>query len=82
MNSFQIINHIFPLSCQMLIGGISMSLSSQVDVQANFTGCLENLMLNSTNIISEIKIDRNQYQPQYTQYGDILYTCRVSDLFG
>lgn len=64
----------------MMIGGIPMSLANQVDVQSNFTGCLENLMLNSTNLISEIKVDRNQYQNQYTQVGDILYTCRVSAL--
>lgn len=61
----------------MLIGGIPMSLGSQVDVANNFTGCLENLMLNSTNLIKEIKEDRNQYQSQYTQVGDIVYTCRV-----
>lgn len=58
-----------------------MSLGSQIDVQANFTGCLENLMLNSSNIIKEIKEDNNQYQSQFTRVGDILYTCRVSFSF-
>ena len=62
----------------MLIGGIPMLLGSQVDVKSNFTGCLENLMFNSSNIIKEIKSDANQYQNQYTQVGDIFYTCRVS----
>jgi hypothetical protein len=65
---------------QFYIGGVPNKQDGLIVMQ-NFTGCMENLYLNTTNVISSIK--------EATSYGDTylyekvhtLYSCPVSDGF-
>lgn len=44
------------LNHELFIGGIPVALQSELDITHNFTGCIENLMLNNTNIVAELKV--------------------------
>ena len=65
---------------QFYIGGVPNKQDGLLVTQ-NFTGCMENLNLNTTNVISSIK--------EATSYGDTylyekvhtLYSCPVSNGF-
>lgn len=61
------------LNLDLWIGGLPNLLYNNIGTRANFTGCLENLMLNSTNIGAEIKEDPNGYL--YTTFGYIYHYC-------
>lgn len=64
------------LDLDLWIGGLPELIYGEVDMRANFTGCIENLMLNSTNIGSELKDDPHGYL--YTTFGYIYYTCLMN----
>ncbi|XP_077562940.1 neurexin-4-like isoform X2 [Haemaphysalis longicornis] len=62
------------LNRELYIGGIANLNQDGVKVGANFSGCLENVMLNNTDIISELKQD---YENQtYSKVGQVLYKCQ------
>lgn len=61
------------LNLDFWIGGLPNLIYNGAIVRTNFTGCLENLMLNSTNIGSELKDDPNGYL--YTTFGYIYHYC-------
>lgn len=44
---------------------------------ANFSGCLENLFFNDTNVIHELR-HQDDRSLIYTRFGQVLYNCRVS----
>lgn len=62
------------LNRELHIGGVANFNQDGIKVAANFSGCLENVMLNNTNIISELKRD---YENQtYSKVGQVLYNCQ------
>ncbi|XP_032688940.1 neurexin-4 isoform X2 [Odontomachus brunneus] len=65
--------HRLDLNRELYIGGVS-NMQEGLVVNQNFTGCIENFYLNSTNIISELKesiLDENlKYYKIHT-----IYTC-------
>lgn len=61
------------LNLDLWIGGLPNIMYNEVGVRTNFTGCIENLMLNSTNVGAELKEDPNGYL--YTLFGYIYHTC-------
>jgi len=63
----------FNLNLDLWIGGLPSLLYNNIGVGTNFTGCIENLMLNSTNIGDELKEDPNGYL--YTTFGYIYHNC-------
>ena len=66
------------LNQELLIGGIKSEYHGEVKYIQNFTGCIENLMLNNTNLIQEIKADARSYL--YARYGEVLYSCRFEEV--
>uniref|UniRef100_A0A6G1SLQ2 Neurexin-4 n=2 Tax=Aceria tosichella TaxID=561515 RepID=A0A6G1SLQ2_9ACAR len=61
------------INLDLWIGGLPTLLYNEVDVRTNFTGCIENLMFNSTNVGAELKEDPNGYL--YTTFGYIYHYC-------
>lgn len=53
------------LNLDMWIGGLPSLLYNSIGTRANFSGCMENLMMNSTNVGAEMKEDPEGllYQP-------------------
>lgn len=67
------------LNNEMFIGGIPVSLQGIAgSINHNFSGCIENLMLNNTNVIQELKTDTRQWL--YQRHGEILFTCRLEEI--
>ena len=66
------------LNHDLFIGGIPVSMQNEVSINHNFTGCIENLMLNNTNVIQELKTDKKEWL--YQRHGDILFTCRFEEI--
>ena len=62
------------LNFDLFIGGLPGYLSDFVNTRNNFTGCIENLSFNTSNIAHEIQDDRNRFI--YTSYGSLHYTCQ------
>jgi contactin associated protein-like 2 len=62
------------LDNEMFIGGLPYSITGSELIKSNFTGCLENLMLNASNLISELKQD--SHAVQYRLIGAPTYACR------
>lgn len=61
------------LNLDFWIGGLPELIYDNLDIRKNFTGCLENLMLNQTNIGSELKDDSNGHY--YSIFGYIYRDC-------
>lgn len=61
------------LNLDLWIGGLPSLIYNIVGTPNNFTGCIENLMLNSTNVGTEMKEDSNGYL--YTIFGYIYRDC-------
>lgn len=66
------------LNQELFIGGVPVALQNDVAINHNFTGCIENLMLNNTNVIQELKTDAAQWL--YQRHGDIYFTCRFEEV--
>lgn len=66
------------LNHELFIGGVPILLHSEFEKADNFTGCIENLMINNTNIVSELKTDERQYL--YRRVGEILFSCRFEQV--
>ena len=64
------------LNHAMYIGGIPVSVQSEVESigSANYSGCIEELYFNRTNVISELKVDGRQWL--YQRFGDLYFGCR------
>ncbi|KAG9508924.1 Neurexin-4, partial [Fragariocoptes setiger] len=56
------------------IGGVPGSMFSPINTRTNFTGCLENVMFNNTNVIAEMKEDVHSLL--YRKLGTTIYTCQ------
>ena len=63
------------LDLDLWIGGLPNLIYNSIGVRTNFTGCLENLMFNSTSIGAELKEDPNGYL--YTKFGYIYHYCLI-----
>lgn len=63
------------LDLDLWIGGLPNLVYNTPGTRANFTGCIENLMLNKTNVASELKDDPDGYL--YTIFGYIYRDCLV-----
>lgn len=61
------------LNLDLWVGGLPNLLYNNVGTRTNFTGCMENLLFNSTNVGVELKEDTNGYL--YTTFGYIYRTC-------
>ena len=61
------------INLDLWIGGLPQIIHNDVSMRTNFTGCIENLMLNSTNIGAELKEDPNGYL--YTTFGYTYHYC-------
>ncbi|RWS07981.1 neurexin-4-like protein [Dinothrombium tinctorium] len=66
------------LNNELFIGGLPYKMQQDLKVRENFTGCIEHLMFNTTNIIEEIKLDVMRYT--YRPEGDILYACNLQQV--
>ncbi|KAI1289291.1 Neurexin-4 [Halotydeus destructor] len=66
------------LNHELFIGGVPIRLQSEVKLGDNFTGCIENLMINNTNLVEEIKIDERQYL--YHRIGETLFSCQFEQV--
>jgi hypothetical protein len=63
------------LNHDLFIGGIPIKLDDPINTRENFSGCIENLTFNSTNIAYEIQMDDRNFV--YGKVGEIQYTCYV-----
>lgn len=61
------------LNLDLWIGGLPDIIYNSVSIRKNFTGCLENLIFNSTNIGAELKEDPNELV--YATFGYIYHYC-------
>ncbi|KAH7952096.1 hypothetical protein HPB52_018374 [Rhipicephalus sanguineus] len=66
------------LNRELYIGGMPNFNQEGIKVAANFTGCVENLMINDTNVAYELKRDTESYM--YTKVGQVLYNCRYEQV--
>lgn len=62
------------LNHDLYIGGLPGQLTDFVNTKKNFTGCIENLSFNTTNIAYEIQNDKQNFV--YKVHGNIYYTCQ------
>lgn len=62
------------LNFDLYIGGLPGYLTDFVNTRKNFTGCIENLSFNTTNIAYEIQHDTKGFV--YTTYGNLHYSCQ------
>lgn len=62
------------LNHDLYIGGLPGYLTNFINTRKNFTGCIENLSFNSTNIAYEIQNDKKNFV--YKTLGNIHYTCQ------
>jgi hypothetical protein len=63
------------LDNDLFIGGVPLKLTEPLHTRMNFSGCIENLIFNSTNIAYEIQRDEKQFV--YAKVGAIQYSCQV-----
>lgn len=61
------------LNLDLWIGGLPSLMYTDVGIRSNFTGCIENLLVNNTNIATELKEDPNGFL--YTPFGYIYHDC-------
>lgn len=66
------------LNRELYIGGLPNFNQEGIKVAANFTGCVENLMINDTNVAYELKRDTESYV--YSKVGQVLYNCRYEQV--
>lgn len=66
------------LNRELYIGGLPNFNQEGIKVAANFTGCVENLMINDTNVAYELKRDTENYM--YSKVGQVLYNCRYEQV--
>lgn len=66
------------LNRELYIGGLPNFNQEGIKVAANFTGCVENLMINDTNVVYELKRDTENYV--YSKVGQVLYNCRYEQV--
>lgn len=66
------------LNRELYIGGLPNFNQEGIKVAANFTGCVENLMINDTNVAYELKRDTESYM--YSKVGQVLYNCRYEQV--
>ncbi|XP_027198540.2 neurexin-4 isoform X2 [Dermatophagoides pteronyssinus] len=64
------------LNNDLYIGGLPGYLTGFINTRKNFTGCIENLSFNTTNIAHEIQDDYNNKNFVYKIFGNIHYTCQ------
>ena len=64
------------LNFDLYIGGYPGHLTNYINTRKNFTGCIENLSFNTTNIAYEIQNDRQEFV--YKTYGYLQYSCQVN----
>ncbi|CAG2120806.1 unnamed protein product, partial [Medioppia subpectinata] len=61
------------LNHDLFIGGIPIKIDDPLNTRQNFSGCIENLTFNSTNIAYEIQMDDRNFV--YGKLGQIQYSC-------
>ncbi|KAL3247876.1 hypothetical protein MRX96_056793 [Rhipicephalus microplus] len=66
------------LNRELYIGGMPNFNQEGIKVAANFTGCVENLMINNTNVAYELKRDTEGYT--YSKVGQVLFNCRYEQV--
>lgn len=59
------------------MGGLPPTIQrkSKLTVRQNFTGCIQDLLFNTTSIIKEINNDL--YRDSYARFGDTPFECRI-----
>lgn len=67
------------LNNELFIGGLPNFNQEGIKVAANFSGCLENLFLNDTNVIHELR-HQDDRSLVYTRFGQVLYNCRFEQV--
>lgn len=63
------------LDNDLFIGGIPIKFADPLNTRVNFSGCIENLTFNTTNIAYEIQTDERNFV--YGKVGQIQYSCHV-----
>lgn len=69
------------LNQNFFIGGVS-NKQEGLTVNQNFTGCIENLYINSSNVGHEMKVEREygySYTPPRYYSQNVLFSCIVSE---
>lgn len=66
------------LNREMYIGGLPNFNQEGVAVVANFTGCIENLFFNDTNVIARVKQDERERT--FSKVGNPLYSCQFEQV--
>ncbi|XP_022697200.1 neurexin-4-like [Varroa jacobsoni] len=66
------------LNREFFIGGLPYFSQEGVVVTKNFTGCIENLYFNQTDVIREIKEDNRRWD--YQIFGETLYSCQFEQV--
>lgn len=66
------------LNFDLFIGGLPGYQSGFVNSRRNFTGCVENLSFNTTNIAYEIQHDKSEFI--FKTFGNLQYTCDVKSV--
>ncbi|XP_064472302.1 neurexin-4-like isoform X2 [Ornithodoros turicata] len=66
------------LNRELYIGGLPNFNQVGVAVVANFTGCIENLYLNDTDIIGWVK--RDEIAHTFNKVGHVLYSCQFEQV--
>ncbi|KPJ20900.1 Neurexin-4, partial [Papilio machaon] len=64
----------------LYIGGVP-NFQEGLVVDQNFTGCIENLYLNATNVIQEVKQGYDNGEAFKFQKVNTLYTCPIIEAF-
>ena len=67
------------LNHDLYIGGVPIKIADPINTRENFSGCIENLTFNSTNIAHEIQMDDRNFV--YGKLGQIQYSCQVLQAF-
>ncbi|XP_076366495.1 neurexin-4 isoform X2 [Tachypleus tridentatus] len=65
------------LNSMFYIGGLPNFNQDGLVVAANFTGCVENLFINHTNVVAELKADDGYF---FEKQGEIFYSCRYEQV--
>ncbi|KAJ6223266.1 hypothetical protein RDWZM_001811 [Blomia tropicalis] len=62
------------LNDHLYIGGLPGYLTDFINTRRNFSGCIENLSFNTTNIAYEIQHDKRSFV--YQSFGNLQYSCQ------
>lgn len=62
---------------QIYVGGVPNIQEGLEDVVQNFTGCIENLYLNATNVIRQVKNAYESYDSLRFEKVNTMYSCPV-----